>query len=53
MAENIQYKDAVFRSYFKNKQRVLSLYRAVSGDNSLTEEDIELIKEDDHELETE
>lgn len=42
MAENIQYKDAVFRSYFKNKQRVLSLYRAVSGDNSLTEEDIEL-----------
>lgn len=42
MAENIQYKDAVFRSYFKNKQRLLSLYRAVSGDNSLTEDDIEL-----------
>ena len=42
MAENIQYKDAVFRSYFKDKHRVLSLYRAVSGDNSLTEDDIEL-----------
>lgn len=42
MAENIQYKDAVFRSYFRDKQRVLSLYRAVSGDNSLTEDDIEL-----------
>jgi hypothetical protein len=42
VAENIQYKDAVFRSYFKDKSRVLSLYRAVSGDNSLTEDDIEL-----------
>ena len=42
MTENIQYKDAVFRSYFKDKHRVLSLYRAVSGDNSLTEDDIEL-----------
>ena len=42
MAENIQYKDTVFRSYFKDKHRVLSLYRAVSGDNSLTEDDIEL-----------
>ena len=42
MARKLQYKDAVFRKYFMHKTRVLSLYRAVSGDNTLTEDDIEL-----------
>lgn len=42
MAKKPQYKDAVFRKYFMHKTRILSLYRAVSGDNTLTEDDIEL-----------
>lgn len=42
MAKKMQYKDAVFRKYFMDKTRLLSLYKAVTGDNGLTEEDIEL-----------
>lgn len=42
MAKKMQYKDAVFRKYFMDKTRILSLYKAVTGDNDLTENDIEL-----------
>ena len=42
MAKKMQYKDAVFRKYFMDKTRILSLYKAVTGDNDLTEDDIEL-----------
>lgn len=42
MGKKMQYKDAVFRKYFMDKTRILSLYRAVSGDDTITEEEIEL-----------
>ena len=42
MAKKPQYKDAVFRKYFMHKTRILSLYKAVSGNDTLTEDDIEL-----------
>lgn len=38
----MQYKDAVFRKYFMEKSRIMSLYKAVTGDNELTADDIEL-----------
>ena len=38
----MQYKDAVFRKYFMDKTRGLSLYKAVTGDEDLSENDIEL-----------
>lgn len=39
----MQYKDAVFRKYFKEKVNALSLYKAVSGDLVPTEDTIEMI----------
>lgn len=42
MTKKPQYKDAVFRKYFWNKTRILSLYKAVSGEENISEDDIEL-----------
>ena len=42
MIKKMQYKDAVFRKYFMDKTRGLSLYKAVTGDEDLSENDIEL-----------
>ena len=42
MVKKMQYKDAVFRKYFMEKSRIMSLYKAVTGNNELTADDIEL-----------
>lgn len=39
----MQYKDAVFRKYFKEKSNALALYQAVSGDSMPTVDTIEMI----------